>query len=78
VALVCAGLALTARGRARVLQAPVSEGVSGVEVTIEALDDHLRPTFEVEAGVRWSWTDAEAQDRDDAVRTALSRLAADP
>jgi hypothetical protein len=77
VALVAAGLAVTARGRARVLAAPVSAGVTGVEVTVDALDDHLRPTFELEAGVRWHWTDAASGDRDEAVRAAVARLATD-
>jgi hypothetical protein len=75
VAVVATGLALTARGRARVLEAPVSEGVTGVEVTVEELDDHRRPTFELEAGVRWRWTDPEAVRRDEAVRSGLARLA---
>ncbi|MEA2212073.1 MAG: hypothetical protein QOF83_2021 [Solirubrobacteraceae bacterium] len=77
VALVAAGLAVTARGRARVLDAPVSDGVTGVEVTVDALDDHLRSTFELEAGVRWHWTDADSKDRDEAVRAAVARLATD-
>ena len=75
VALVATGTAITARGRARVLEAPVSEGVTGVEVTVQALDDHLRPTFELEAGIRWRWTDAQAGQRDEAVRSGLARLA---
>jgi hypothetical protein len=75
VAVVAAGVAVTARGRARVLDAPVSAGVTGIEVTVEALDDHQRPTFELEAGVRWRWTDPESSARDQAVRAALARLA---
>jgi hypothetical protein len=75
VALLAAGIAVTARGRARVLDAPVSEGVSAVEVTVDELDDHLRPTFALEAGVRWHWTDDAARERDAAVRQGLGRLA---
>lgn len=75
VALLATGLAVTVRGRARVLEAPVSEGVRAVDVTVEGLDDHLRPTFAVEAGVSWRWIDEAARERDAAVRDGLARLA---
>jgi hypothetical protein len=75
VALLSAGVATTARGRARVLENPASDGVSAVEVTVDELDDHLRPTFALEDGVRWRWTDDQARDRDAAVRAGLARLA---
>ena len=37
-------IAPTVRGSARVLHAPLSDGVTGVEVTVEEVDQHLRPT----------------------------------
>ncbi len=76
VALLAEGRAITARGRARVIEEPVSDGVSAVEVQVDAVDDHLRPTFALESGVRWRWTDASAEARDDAVRAGLARLVA--
>ena len=75
VALLAADLAMTARGRATVLDEPLVSGVSAVEVQVESVDDHLRPTFELQAGVRWRWTDDQAADRDDEVHDALARLA---
>jgi Pyridoxamine 5'-phosphate oxidase len=76
VAVLAEGVALTARGHARVLEAALTDGVSAVEVTVQSVDDHLRPTFSLEAGVSWHWTEAAAQARDDEVRRALTRLAA--
>jgi hypothetical protein len=75
VALIARDLAITAHGTAEVLDAELSDGVVAVAITVETLSDHLRPTFAIEAGVRWGWTDAEAQARDASVRTALARLA---
>lgn len=76
VALFAAGLAVTVRGRASELKDHVVEGVTGVEVEVDAVDDHLRLTFTLESGVRWHWTDAAAAARDDAVRAGLARLLA--
>ena len=77
LAIVCEGVAVTAYGRARVLDdAPVAEGVVAVEIDIERVQDHDRPTFAIEAGVRWRWTDPDAERRDAEVRAALARLAA--
>ena len=77
LAIVCRGVAVTAYGRARVLDdAPVVEGVVAVDIEVASVQDHDRPTFELEAGVRWRWTDADAEGRDAEVRAALERLAA--
>jgi len=43
---------------------------------VHEVRDHDRPTFAIEAGVRWRWTDSEAQRRDAEVHAALARLAA--
>lgn len=69
-------LAFTAHGHARVAadRLPGAEGVAAVEITVTAVARHERPTFAIEAGVTWRWTDAEALDRDDAVRSALVAL----
>ncbi|HUB04656.1 MAG TPA: hypothetical protein VMA76_06290 [Solirubrobacteraceae bacterium] len=77
LAIVCEGIAVTAYGRARVLdEAAVAEGVVAVEIEVERVQDHDRPTFAIEGGVRWRWTDPDAERRDAAVRAALTRLAA--
>jgi Pyridoxamine 5'-phosphate oxidase len=68
-------IALTAYGRARVVDEDLVEGVVAVEVEVERVQDHDRPTFVIEAGVRWRWTDPDAHARDAQVRAALERLA---
>jgi len=78
VALIAADVAVTAEGTARVIAQPLTDGTVAVEVTVHAVHDHDRPTFAIEAGVRWRWTDDEAGTRDADVRAALQRLAAEP
>jgi hypothetical protein len=68
-------VAVTAYGNARVLAEPLLDGVAAVEVAVHRVRDHARPTFTIEAGVRWRWTDPEAEQRDAEVRRALERLA---
>ncbi|MGB9185648.1 MAG: pyridoxamine 5'-phosphate oxidase family protein [Solirubrobacteraceae bacterium] len=75
VALMAADLAVTALGHARVLQEPLVKGVAAVLVEVDAVRDHLQPTFEIQAGVQWRWTDGQAAERDQGVRSALARLA---
>ena len=76
--IVAEGVAVTAHGRARVLEGDGSrlvDGVIAVEIEVEHVHDHDRPTFEIESGVRWRWTDQDAGRRDAEVRAALARLA---
>jgi hypothetical protein len=75
VALLGPDLALTAGGVARVLDEPLVDRVAAVEIEVDSVRDHRRPTFEIESGVRWRWTDPEAAARDRQVRSALERLA---
>jgi hypothetical protein len=75
LAIVAENLAVTAHGRARVLDDALVEGVVAVEIEVDDVQDHDRPTFAIEAAVRWRWTDAEAQRRDAEVHAALARLA---
>jgi hypothetical protein len=76
LAIVCEGVAVTAYGRARVLEEePVADGVVAVEIDVEHVEDHDRPTFVIESGARWRWTDPDAESRDAEVRAALARLA---
>ncbi|HUA06681.1 MAG TPA: pyridoxamine 5'-phosphate oxidase family protein [Solirubrobacteraceae bacterium] len=80
LAIVSENLAVTAYGRARVLDEREfpAPGVVAVEIEVERVQDHDRPTFAIEAGVRWRWTDADAERRDAEVRAALAALAALP
>jgi nitroimidazol reductase NimA-like FMN-containing flavoprotein (pyridoxamine 5'-phosphate oxidase superfamily) len=75
VTVLSADVAVTVRGRATVLEASPADGVTAVEIIAEAVDDHLRPTFVLESGVAWHWTDDGARERDCAVRDGLVRLA---
>ncbi len=75
LAIIAADLAVTAYGRARVLDEALVEGVVAVEIEVHEVRDHDRPTFAIEAGVRWRWTDPEAQQRDAEVHAALARVA---
>ncbi|MGO9905653.1 MAG: pyridoxamine 5'-phosphate oxidase family protein [Solirubrobacteraceae bacterium] len=68
-------VAVTAHGRARVLEDRVAEGVVAVEIEVDDVHDHDRPTFTIESGVLWRWTDPEAERRDAEVHAALARLA---
>ena len=68
-------VALTIHGSARVLDEPLPEGVV-VAIDATHVQDHRRPEFAIEAGVQWRWTDAEAEERDARVRSALEELAA--
>jgi nitroimidazol reductase NimA-like FMN-containing flavoprotein (pyridoxamine 5'-phosphate oxidase superfamily) len=74
LALLAEGdVALTARGRA--VEVGEAAGTVAVRLDVEAIDDHGQPRFTVEAGVRWRWTDPEAERRDAQVRAALRALA---
>ncbi|HSC03991.1 MAG TPA: pyridoxamine 5'-phosphate oxidase family protein [Solirubrobacteraceae bacterium] len=75
LAIIAEDVAVTAYGRARVLDDALAEGVVAVEIEVHDVQDHDRPTFAIETGVRWRWTDPEAQRRDAEVHAALARLA---
>ncbi len=69
-------LAFTAHGSARVVADPLPgvDGVCGVEIRVSSTRRHERPTFAIDAGVAWRWTDPAAQERDGVVRAALIGL----
>lgn len=75
LAIVSRDVAVTAHGHAQVLDEELVEGVAAVEIEVERVQDHDRPTFAIESGVSWRWTDPEAERRDAEVRAALARLA---
>ena len=70
--VVAAGVAVTAHGTAAVVGK--NDRVAFVRVDVQAVQDHDQPTFEVEAGVRWHWTDAGAESADAEIRAALRVL----
>jgi len=72
LAVIAEGVAVTLRGRATVVGE--AAGTVAVRIDVEAADDHSQPTFAIDAGVRWHWTDADAQRRDAEVRSALCQL----
>jgi flavin reductase (DIM6/NTAB) family NADH-FMN oxidoreductase RutF len=69
-------VAATALGRASIVEEPlsISDRVAAVAVDVESSQDHTQPRFEIQAGVRWRWTDPEAEARDAEIREALARL----
>jgi hypothetical protein len=73
--ILASGVSVTAIGRATVLDAELSERVVAVRLDVERVQDHAQDTFELLEGVRWRWTDAEAERTDAWLREALRRLA---
>ncbi|MDP4604066.1 MAG: pyridoxamine 5'-phosphate oxidase family protein [Solirubrobacteraceae bacterium] len=74
--LAAGDVAFTAHGTARVVEEPLPgiDGVIGVEINVERVSSHKRPTFSIADGVAWAWADDEARERDAAVRRALIAL----
>jgi hypothetical protein len=72
-----AGLAFTAHATATVVEEALAEAgnVAAVRLDVHDVQDHLAPAFELHAAVAWDWVDAEARERDAAVRAGLARLA---
>ena len=68
-------VAFTAHGRATIVAEPmeVSDRVAAVRIDVEAIQDHGNERFEIDAGVRWHWTDAVAERQDAEIRAALGR-----
>jgi len=69
-------VAVTVHGRATVVEAPMAaaEGVAALRIDVDAVQDHGQPTFAIDAGVRWHWTDDAAAQRDADLRAALVAL----
>jgi hypothetical protein len=73
--LAAGDLAVTLYGAAVVAREELVPGVAAVRVDVDRTADHGRPTFVIESGVGWHWTDADAQARDGEIRAALALLA---
>jgi hypothetical protein len=76
VTILAPGVAITADGNAEVVND--LGRVVAVRVEVDAIQDHDQPTFEIEDGVRWHWTDPEAERADAEVRAALEALVSPP
>ncbi len=75
--LAAGDVAVTAQGHARIVADPlaISDRVAAVAVDVRRIQDHGQPRFVVDDGVRWRWTDPEAERRDAEVREALRAVA---
>ena len=69
-------VAFTAHGHATIVEEPmtVSDRVAAVRVHVDAIQEHGQDTFDIDEGVRWHWTDAEAERDDAEILAALSRI----
>jgi hypothetical protein len=70
--LAAGDLAFTAVGRAEVVHE--GERIAAVRIAVERIQDHGTDRFVIEDGVRWRWTDEDAERADAAVREALHAL----
>jgi Pyridoxamine 5'-phosphate oxidase len=74
LSVLAEGVAFSAEGTASVLSEDAA-GVVAVRIAVDRLHDHAQPTFSLDAGASWRWTDPAAAARDEAVRAALLRAA---
>ena len=74
--LAAGDVAFTAHGTATIVEEPMaaSDRVAAVRIEVESIQDHGQDRFEIDAGVRWHWTDNEAEQRDAELRAALAGL----
>jgi Pyridoxamine 5'-phosphate oxidase len=73
--LAAGDIAATLYGPAVVVDDAIADGVAAVRVNVARVAHHERPSFVIESGVSWHWTDATAQARDTEVNASLARLA---
>jgi hypothetical protein len=67
--LVFAGVSVTAIGVASV-EAELDR-VAVVRLDVSRIQDHAHPTFAIDEGVRWHWTDEDAARTDASLRASL-------
>jgi hypothetical protein len=74
--LAAGDVAVTAHGVATIVEEPlaISDRVCAVAIDVERVQDHGQSRFVVEEGVRWRWTDPEAERRDREIRDHLRSL----
>ena len=70
------GMSLSVEGAARVAADPLpgAERMVAFELTADRIRDARGPATEVDEGIRWRWTTAEAAGRHAAVMAALAAL----
>ena len=75
--IIAPGAAFTAQGLAAVVAEPLpgAERVAAVTISVARIQDHRHPTFALDGGPRWRWTDEDARQADAAARGALQVLA---
>jgi hypothetical protein len=79
LALLAGGdVAVTVHGVVTVVQDPmeVADRVAALALDVARVQDHGQPRFVIEEGVRWRWTDPEAEARDAEIRAALRAFSA--
>jgi hypothetical protein len=74
LSIVTAGVAITAHATATILD-DLNDAVVALRLDVDDIQDHDQPTFAIDAGVQWRWTDDEARERDAQLRAALKALA---
>jgi hypothetical protein len=52
----------------------VSDRVAALRIDVARIQEHGQDSFQIDAGVRWHWTDALAEQRDRALRAELGAL----
>ena len=70
--ILAAGVAVTAYATAAVVEE--DDRVAYVRLDVDDVRDHDQPTFELDDGVRWHWTDEGAEAGDAEIRATLRRL----
>jgi len=70
--LLAADLAVTAYASASVVEE--DDRLAYVRLDVDEVQDHGQPTFAIDEGVRWHWTDAGAEQGDAEARDRLRRL----
>jgi len=70
--ILAAEVAVTAYGTAGVVDA--DDRISYLRLDVESVVDHDQPTFSLDEGVRWHWTDERAEAGDADVRARLREL----
>ncbi|RKQ93174.1 hypothetical protein C8N24_3034 [Solirubrobacter pauli] len=69
VTILAEGLSFTVHGRATVERE--LERIAVVRVDVDSISDHASLRFEIDAGVAWHWTSADAAEGDAETRSAL-------
>ncbi|MDQ3768445.1 MAG: hypothetical protein M3370_03065, partial [Actinomycetota bacterium] len=77
LAVIAPGVAFTAQGLAAVATEPLpgAQRAAAVTINVARIQNHAHPTFVLDDGPRWHWTDEDARQADAATRAALQAFA---